>query len=141
MSKRRSNNPKRKITSPQGLTPEEQDSLLKISRYVGSALHKRIPSNYGFHPPANPRPSKAVCDDLRVIPYEEAQSLFKAGIRKSMVSTYRDENGLPKYIWAVDAQGEVYEAKTGNGGYHGYRLDEATEASMRNLILDEWVKR
>jgi hypothetical protein len=141
MSKRQSNNPKCRIAPAQSLTLEEQDSLLKKARYVGSAIHKRVPSNYGFHPPSNPRATKAVCDDLRVIPFEEAQILFMAGIRKSMVSTYREESGLPKYVWAVDAQGEVYEAKTGNGGYHGYRLDEATEKHMRAQVLDEWVKR
>jgi len=58
-----------------------------------------------------------------------------------MVSRYCEENGLPKYIWAVDEQGEAYEAKTGNDGYHGYRLDEASEKIMRELVLIEWAKR
>jgi hypothetical protein len=141
MTKRQSNNPKRKVASANSLNQEEQDLLLKTSRYVGSAIHKHIPSNYGFHPPTNPRPSKAVCDDRRSIPLQEAQRLFIAAIRKSMVSGYREENGLPKYVWAVDEQGEAYEAKTGNDGYHGYRLDEASEKIMRELVLTEWAKR
>jgi len=141
MTKRQSNNPKRRIAPPQSLTEDEQVSLLKKSRYVGSAIHKRMPSNYGFHPPTSPRPSKSVCDDRRSIPREEAQALFIEGICKSMVSVHREEDGLPKYVWSVDVQGEAYEAKTGNGGYHGYRLDEATESDMRNLVLDEWAKR
>lgn len=141
MTKRQSNNPKRRIAPQNSLAKSEQDVLIKQSRYVGSAIHKRTPSNYGFHPPTNPRPSKAVCDDLRSIPSQEAQRLFIDGIRKSMISTYCEENGLPKYVWAVDEQGEAYEAKTGNGGYHGYRLDEAAEQHMRNLVLDEWAKR
>lgn len=141
MTKRQSNRPKRRIAPPQSLTKDEQNRLLKQSRYVGSAIHKRIPSDYGFRPPINPRPSKSVCDDRRSIPIQEAQRLLIEGIRKSMVSTHREEDGLPKYVWAVDEQGEAYEAKTGNGGYHGYRLDEATESVMRELVLDEWKRR
>ncbi len=58
-----------------------------------------------------------------------------------MVSICRDEIGLPKFVWAVDEKGEVYEAKTGNDGYHGYRLDEATEKNMRDVVLYEWKQR
>jgi len=47
--------------------------------------------------------------------------------------------GVPKYVWAVDAEGEVYEAKIGSNDYHGYRLEE-TDA-MRRVVLKEWAKR
>ena len=119
---------------------EEQAALLRAAKYVGSALHKRTPSNYGFHPPANPRAHKSLCDDVRAIPLQEAQRLFVAGIRKSMVSTYR-QGSLPKYVWSVDDQGEAYESKLGNDGYHGYRLDEESEKTMRALVLKEWGAR
>lgn len=138
---RQSNDTKRRIAPPESLTQDQRDFLLKTSRYVGSAIHKRIPSDYGLHPPINPRPSKSLCDDRRSIPHAEARRLLIAGVRKGLVSTHRNEEGLPKYVWAVDAQGEVYEAKTGNEGYHGYRLDEATEDIMREWVLNEWKQR
>jgi hypothetical protein len=122
------------------LSAQEQESLLSVTRYVGSALHKRSAGNYGFHPPANPRPHKSLCDDLRPVPLPEAQRLFAAGIGKSMVSAHR-EGHLPKYVWSVDEWGEVYEAKLGNEGYHGYRLDEDGERAMRALVLHEWSTR
>jgi hypothetical protein len=140
MKSRQSNNPKRRIAPPRSLSAQDLASLLAATRYVGSAQHKRIPANYGFHPPANPRPHKALCDDLRVVPLEEAQRLFAAGISKSMVSIYR-EGDLPKYVWSVDEWGDAYEAKLGNEGYHGYRLDEDTERAMCALVLREWSTR
>lgn len=97
MKPRQSINPKRRIAPPRFLDISQQETLLTNLRYVGSAFHKRTPSDYGFHPPANPRPHKSLCDDLRQIPYQEARTLFVAGIRKSMVSTYH-EGSLPKYF-------------------------------------------
>lgn len=140
MNKRQSNNPKRRIALPNSLDRHAQNRLLEETRYVGSALHKRTPSNHGFHPPSSPRPHKALCDDRRSIPREEAQRLFAEGIRKNMISAHHEDH-LPKYVWSVDAWGEVYEAKIGNGGYHGYRLDEASEKEMRNLVLRAWSQR
>jgi len=52
------------------------------------------------------------------------------------------EGGVPKYVWAVDAQGEAYEAKTKperETDYHGYRLSE--DDGMREVVLKEWRKR
>jgi len=140
MKPRQSANPKRRIAPPQSLDASQQESLLASARYVGSALHKHTPSDYGFHPPTNPRPHKSLCDDLRPLPYPEARALFVAAIRKGMVSTHR-EGDLPKYVWSVDDQGEVYEAKIGNDGYHGYRLDRESEGAMRSLVLREWGLR
>ena len=59
-----------------------------------------------------------------------------------MVSPF-DEGGVPKYVWALDNDGEVYEAKTHPGhetAYHGYRLGEDDNA-MRKYIISEWRKR
>ena len=58
-----------------------------------------------------------------------------------MVSTYR-QGGLPKYVWAVDGDGHVYEAKRdGNSlSYHGYELGEDEEA-MKQLVAKEWLAR
>jgi hypothetical protein len=137
---RQSNNPKRRIVPRDSFRAKDREALLKAARYVGSALHKRTPSTYGFHPPTNPRPHKSLCDDVRAIPLDEAQRLFEEGVEKGMVSTFR-EGGLPKYVWSVDESGEAYEAKLGNDGYHGYRLSEETEPDMRKLILREWAAR
>ncbi|GEO80577.1 hypothetical protein ROR02_07080 [Pararhodospirillum oryzae] len=59
-----------------------------------------------------------------------------------MVSRF-DAGGVPKYIWAVDEAGDVYEAKTSperERSYHGYRLGD-DERDMRELILNEWKRR
>lgn len=50
---------------------------------------------------------------------------------------------LPKYVWAVSDDMEVYEAKTKPGSedpYHGYRLGD-DEAAMRGYILTAWKER
>ena len=61
--------------------------------------------------------------------------LFERGIELGMVSRF-DEGGVPKYVWAVDEFGEVYEAKTKPGRdepYHGYRLGD-DERAMRRYV-------
>ena len=140
MTKRQSNNPKRRVAPPGELDLLEVERLVAETRYVGSALHKQYPGNYGFHPPVNPRPHKSLCDDVRSIPLEEARRLFESGIRRGMVSTCR-QGDLPKYIWCVDDNGEVYEAKIGIDGYHGYRLNDENESAMRKIIVREWNAR
>lgn len=140
MSKRQSNNPKRRIADPRDLAPEFLEKVLAEARYVGSALHKRRPADYGFHPPTNPRPTKSLCDDLRPIPKAEALALFAAGVRKGMVST-APNGDLPKYVWGVDDKGEVFEAKRDADGYHGYRLDREAERHQRECVLKAWSER
>ena len=58
-----------------------------------------------------------------------------------MVSRF-DPGGSPKYVWAVDGDDEVYEAKTKppDTAYHGYRLGD-DEEGMRRWVRDEWEKR
>ncbi len=111
-------------------------------RYGGSAYHKRHPGDFGFIPSSNPRPSKSLCDGLRPVLYVEAAKLFRRGIELGMMSKLTDA-GIPKYVWAVDGDNEVYEAKTKaerEVDYHGYRLG-ADEADMRRYIREEWEKR
>jgi hypothetical protein len=122
----------------------EREDLITRLRYTGSALHKRRPGDYGFQPPFNPRAVKDLCDapGNRPILSAEAQELFAAGIRKGMFSQLH-ANGVPKYVWAVDQNGDVYEAKTAadrETDYHGYRLGD-DEAVMRRYVLDEWKRR
>ena len=122
-------------------TAVELEELAKRLIYAGSGNHKLHPGNYGFIPSINPRPSKSVCDDLRPVMLEEASRLLAAGIAAEMISAF-DREGSPKYIWALDGDGEVYEAKTRPPDtiYHGYRLGDDAEA-MRRYIRDEWKKR
>ena len=44
-----------------------------------------------------------------------------------------------KYVWSVDSNEEIYEAKIGLGGYHGYRLGE--DDAMRKVVLEAWKIR
>jgi hypothetical protein len=85
--------------------------------------------------------SKSACDALRPVLRTEAEGLFIAGICLGMVSAF-DPASTPKYVWAVDADGEVYEAKTKppDIAYHGYRLGD-DEIEMRRYILAEWRRR
>ncbi len=50
--------------------------------------------------------------------------------------------GFPKYVWAVDDFGEVFEAKLGEDGrsYHGYPIGDE-DRDLRWLIQKEWRTR
>ena len=143
----RGNNRKRRIAKRSDFSAEQLARIAKQGRYGGSALHKSKPADYGLDPPVNPRPphgwrpAKSLCDGLRVVGAAEARGLLLAGIRRGMVSTCR-VGGLPKYVWAQDAQGEVYEAKLGGDmrSYHGYRLGD-DEGAMKKWVTEEWAKR
>ena len=103
---------------------------LSNARYVGSALHKKYAADYGF--PVSWDTDKSLCDDIRIIRKSEAVELFRAGIDCGMVSSCLI-SGLPKYVWAVDKQGEVYESKLSRGtvDYHGYRLSEEQDHDIK----------
>ena len=135
------NNPKRRIAKRDRYTAHELERFASAAVYAGSPHHKLRPADYGFDPPVAPRPSKSVCDGKRPVRHGEAARLLQAGMRRGMISAHL-EGGWPKYVWAVDDVGEVYEAKLGHGGerYHGYRLAEDDEA-MRRWVLAEWYKR
>lgn len=139
---RQGNRPERRILPPEATSIALRDALKEGLRYGGSANHKLRPGDYGLVPTHNPRPSKSACDELRPVLLAEARTLFKRGIALGMISRL-GEDGLPKYVWAVDRLGEVYEAKTKPGRnepYHGYRLGD-DERAMRRYVLDEWNKR
>lgn len=141
MKKYTGNNPKRRIARAGHFTEDQLTDFAGTGRYRGSAHHKSRPADYRFDPPTSPRPSKSLCDDKRVIRLEEATRLFKDGIARGMVSIMEQQDGLPKYVWTQDEQGDVYEAKIGYDGrsYHGYRLGE--DDRMREWVIDEWKRR
>ena len=81
MPKRQGANPKRRIVPAGALDPAVLARIEGEARYTGSAHHKRRPADYGFHPPANPRPHKSLCDGGRSVRLEEAKALFREGVR------------------------------------------------------------
>ena len=136
---RQGNNPKRRVVPISELKCSDIDKLLSTVKYVGSGHHKRYPLDYGFVR-TNPVPTKSLCDLNKAIKLDEAQFLLEAGIKCGMISDMRQ--GLPKYIWSVDANGTVYEAKTHpntHGEYHGYPL--GNDDAVHKYILNEWKTR
>ena len=140
MRNREGNRPDRRYAPHGTFTQAELEELCGRLRYVGSSYHKLHPADYGLVPPFNPRPTKSLCDERRAVLLDEAERLFKTGIELGLVSSF-DCVSSPKYVWSVDEEGEVYEAKTKppDGIYHGYRLGE--EEAMRRYVLDEWKRR
>jgi hypothetical protein len=138
MTLRESNNPKRRLAVPDRLGPLGRQVLALELVYTGSSHHKRRPGDYGFHPPVNPRSWKSLCDGKRVVLKDEAAELLRRGVLDGFFSDF-PEDGTPKYVWSVDVDGEVFEAKIGSDGYHGYRLEE--EDDFRRLVLREWARR
>jgi hypothetical protein len=138
MKPRQGNDPKRRIAPLDRLALKARTALAEKLVYIGSAHHKRTPGDYGFHPPANPRPWKSLCDGRRTILKAEAVELFRQGILNGMFSDFPN-NGIPKFVWSVDKDGEPYEAKIDSLGYHGYHLED--DDDMRVLVLIEWRKR
>jgi hypothetical protein len=141
VTRRQSNRLDRRLAPETVMSREEREALAARLRYEGIAVHKLTPGDYGFVPPVNPRPSKSPCDMLRPVLRAEASTLLQSGVLAGMFSRPGDD-GIPKYVWAVDDGGEVYEAKTKppDTAYHGYRLGE-DEVEMRRYILAEWRKR
>lgn len=136
---RQGNNPKRRVEELERVSDEQIESLMAKARYVGSGHHKRFPLDYGFER-TNPVPTKSLCDGVRPVRLNEAQDLLEQGLRAKMVS--RIENGFPKYVWTVAADGVVYEAKCdpdAPGRYHGYPLEH--EKDVRDYIATEWKRR
>jgi hypothetical protein len=140
MRARRGRDPTRRIAPPDRIDAAGREALAARLIYVGSALHKTKPGDYGFHPPVNPRPWKSICDGVRVVLLAEARDLFRRGIHLGMFSEF-GHAGVPKYVWSVDGAGEAYEAKISPGAlaYKGYRLEE--EDAMRAVVLKEWAER
>lgn len=140
MRNRTGNNPKRRIVKDALADMAARELLLAHVRYVGSGHHKIYPANYGLGR-TNPRPTSSVCDALRPLPLAEATELLRQGVLRAMFSTYV-QDGFPKYIWSVSADGTVYEAKTHPntpGQYHGYPLEK--EDRMCDEVKAAWEAR
>lgn len=81
MPKRFGNNPKRRISPQHSISQQELQRFADEVRYLGSAHHKRVPADYGFHGPPSPRPHKSLCDSKRVIRRDEAKTLLLCGLK------------------------------------------------------------
>lgn len=140
MTKRQGNNPKRRIATVGSFDKQRLEALACRVSYAGSGHHKRNPADYGLER-TNPRPTKSLCDLTKALSLEKARKLLQDGIKHGMVSDFAD-NSFPKFVWCVDGDQTVYEAKTdihSPGAYHGYPLE--AEDDFRTYVLAEWKKR
>ena len=122
------------------LNEAQRAELAKAVKYVASGHHKRNPADYGLER-TNPRPTKSLCDLVRIVPLGEAILLIRKGVACGMFSSFFFGD-YPKFIWSIDEHGEVYEAKTDHvtpGTYHGYRLEE--DDDMRENVKKAWKDR
>lgn len=113
----------------------------KEVRYGGKPVHKRNPGDFGLSPPALPRDDKSLCDNVQVFKRAEARELLKEGILRGMISEWDGENGYPKNIWSMTADGVPLEAQLenpGNGTYHGYPLEG--NDTFREVVMAQWKK-
>ena len=138
--KRSGNNPKRRIAPVDFLAEAQRFQLAGAVKYVASGHHKRSPADYGLER-TSPRPTKSLCDLLRVVPLDEAKAMLRKGVLCGMISNFCF-GAYPKFVWCVGEDGEVYEAKTEArtpGAYHGYRIEE--DDNMREHIKAVWKQR
>ena len=137
MKRKKAYNPKRRfVTDGNVLMLEEM--AVRV-RYGGNPEHKRNPGDFGLTPPAQPRPDKTLCDDIKLFSKAEAERLLKEGIRKGMVSQVHREEGFPQNIWAVTTGGVPVEAQLENpctGVYHGYPMPYNDPFSRQ--VIQKW---
>jgi hypothetical protein len=106
------------------LSDDERRALRTTATYEGSPLHKRNPGNFGLIPPAAPRLEKTLCDEAGVCDKAVANRLLASAIERGLGSEDVIDV-FPKYLWALDERGQVFEAIYGGsvrGAYHGYPI-------------------
>lgn len=126
------------------LSEEERSFLRQSATYEGSPHHKRSPGDFGLTPPAAPRPDKTLCDEAGVMKRAIASDLLQRAIERGLASEAVGAPRFPKQLWAIDAEGQVFEAMYGGsklGAYHGYPIrqsdplfDEITEVWGRSDV-------
>ena len=136
--KRRTFNPKRRLCSVeewqarQGVLSEKFATV----RYSGNSEHKRNPGDFGLNPPSGPRPSKTLCDQVKIQNRSEALQFLRAGLERGTFSA-QERDGWPQNVWAVTENGEALEAQhEGQGVYHGYPIPDADP--FREKVLERW---
>jgi hypothetical protein len=112
---------------------EARENLAKRVTYVGHPHPKREPGDFKLTPPAQPRADKTLCDGAGIRNHAEAKRWLLEGIRRGLISDYA-EDGFPRNVWAVTAQGIVLEARGDKkGNYHGYPMFEPDP--FREVVL------
>jgi hypothetical protein len=137
---RRHINRNRRI-EPADLPPAKREELIALGRkakYVGNGVHKRNPGDFGLPQPGQPRQGKTLCDDVGLTSLAKAKELLAKAFDKGLVSEQRRGNeNWPQHAWAV-YNGRVLEAaRTADGVYHGYPLQQGDEG-IAEQVLKRW---
>ena len=110
------------VSCPGNLSLKQLTALAARVRYVGSSDHKWHGNSF-FPPPATPRPTASLCDN--VITLAVANKWLKQGISRGNINWFEPAVGYPRYVWFINDDNIVYEARLtnpGNGEYKGYPL-------------------
>ena len=124
------------------LSAVERAHLTANATYEGNPVHKRNPGDFGLTPPAAPRQDKTLCDEAGVFEKATAKELLAKAISMGIVSEPEGSPGFPKELWAVDAEGRLFEAMYGGskvGCYHGYPIRR--NDPFFDELVSEWNKR
>ena len=109
--------------------------LAKQVKFIGAAVHKRNPGDFGFSPQA--RNDKTLCDEVGITTRSEAQRLVREGVLRGLISKAASGQ-FPRVIWAVK-DGRPLEARIDNqtrGTYHGYPFSDKDEFGA--IVLRRW---
>lgn len=108
--------------------------MAREAQYRSSDYHKTGPK-------AVRRGDKTVCRLPTAHNEVNAPDLLRSGFHRGMVSEQK-RGGWPQNVWAVDADGIVYEAQLSNlglGEYHGYPMTKGDGFAV--FISKEWESR
>lgn len=117
------------------------EQMARDARYKPSPYHKSNPVAWGLPGPPQNRPDKTVCEGSGITCGRDAIKLLKSGIRCGMVSKQK-RGDWPQNVWAVDAEGFVYESQLSNSGlgeYHGYPMTDGDH--FAEIVRTEWERR
>ena len=120
--------------------PSALKFLGRTVKYRGSPYHKRNPGDFQLTPPAQPLPSKTLCDGAGVFTRRVAQELLRRGVARGMVSV-QTRGRFPQNIWSVTDDGYPLEAQLENqeqGIYHGYPMPKTDP--FRAVVVSRWSR-
>lgn len=135
-------NPKRKIAPYNETNLQRGKALAALVKYGGNPEHKKNPGDFGLTPPADPRPTKSLCDAVNIFQRAQALSYLKQGLELGLMRNTGTEEQWPKNVWAVTENGNALEAQLENpttGTYHGYPMPESDPLTAE--VIKEWNKR
>lgn len=139
--KRSKTKKKSAVASVDEYDTEKLEEMAQNAKYKPSPYHKSNPSAWGLTGPSQRRPDKTICEGSGITCGRDAIELLKASIRCGMVSKQKRGN-WPRNVWAIDAEGYVYEAQLSNSGtgeYHGYPMKDGDR--FAETVRNEWERR